>query len=197
MNRRLKMKDIVFIALLTALYIVIYLVCMLPISALGQFGHAISPGICALVSGAVIVFMNRKIGKMWEYTIFTILVMGAFTLMGGGYLPWFISSVGMAIIADFIASKSNDTSVPKLAVASGIMHVGQAWGSIIPATFFVDAYRSHWIERGMKAADMDAGIKYTKGAMGFVSTVVVFALAVIGIYLGNLILKNHLEKMKR
>lgn len=72
---------------------------------------------------------------MWGFTIFTVLVMGAFTLMGGGYLPWYISSIGTAIIADLIASKSSETSIPKLAV--------------------------------------------------------------VGIYLGYLILKKHLEKMKK
>lgn len=191
------MKDVVFIALLTAVYMIIYALSMLLISLLGQFGHAISPGICALLSGAVIIFMNRKVGKMWEYTFFTLLVMGAFALMGGGYLPWVITSAATAVIADLIASRSNDTSIPKLAAASGIMHVGQAWGAIVPSTFFLDSYREHWIKRGMSPEDMDAGIRFTKGLMGALSSVVVFILAFVGVFLGYLILKGHLEKMKK
>lgn len=193
----MKMKDVVFIALLTAVYMIIYALSMLLISLLGQFGHAISPGICALLSGAVIIFMNRKVGKMWEYTFFTLLVMGAFALMGGGYLPWVITSAVTAVIADLIASRSNDTSIPKLAAASGIMHVGQAWGAIVPSTFFLDSYREHWIKRGMSPEDMDAGIRFTKGLMGALSSVVVFILAFVGVFLGYLILKGHLEKMKK
>ena len=49
--------------------------------------------------------MSIKVVKMWQFTIFTLLVMGAFALMGGGYLPWLITSVSMAIVADIIASR--------------------------------------------------------------------------------------------
>lgn len=197
MASKLKMKDFVQIALLTAVYLLLYAAAMLIITPLGQIGHAISPAVCGLLSGAAIVFMNRKVGKMWEYTVFTLLVMGAFALMGGGYLPWLITSVTMAAIADLIASRSNQTSVPRLAVASGLMHVGQAWGAIIPSTFFLEAYRSHWIERGMTPEAMDEQISFTQGLMGLGSTIFTFVLAFVGVVLGYLILKRHLEKMKR
>ena len=74
MNRRLKIKDILLLALLTAIYMIIYMVCMAIISPLGAYGHAISPGICGIFSGTVIYFMSRKVGKMWQFTIFTLLV---------------------------------------------------------------------------------------------------------------------------
>ena len=196
MNNKLKMKDFVQIALLTAVYLLLYGAAMLIILPLGQLGHAVSPAVCGLLSGAVIVFMNRKIGKMWEYTIFTFLIMGVFALMGGGYLPWIISSVAMAVIADLIASRSNQASVLRLGLASGLMHVGQAWGAIIPSTFFLDAYRSHWIERGMSPEAMDEQIRVTKGLMGLASTAFTFVLAFVGVLLGYLILKKHLEKRK-
>ncbi len=197
MDRKLKIKDIVFIALLTAVYFLVYIAATASISLLGQFGHAISPGICALLTGAIIIFINRKVGKMWEYTIFTLLVMGLFALMGGGYLPWLITSLVAAIIADIIASRSKETSIPVLGVASGVLHVGQGLGAIIPATFFMDAYRSHWIKRGMSPEEMDAGIRFTKGLMGLLATGIIFLLAFAGIFLGYLILRKHLEKMKK
>ncbi|WP_130837121.1 MptD family putative ECF transporter S component [Lachnoclostridium sp. Marseille-P6806] len=196
MNRKLKMKDLVLIALLTAVYMLLYMVSMVVVSVLGPFGHAISPGICGLLSGAVLLFMNRRLGKMWEYTVFTLLVMGAFALMGGGYLPWLVSSVAMAVTADLLASGSRETPVWRLAAASGLLHVGQAWGAIIPSVFFVESYRSHWIERGVSAEEMDGYIRFTRGAMGLLSTAVVFVLAALGMYLGYLILHKHLEKRK-
>lgn len=193
MNKKLKIKDILLIALLTAVYMLIYFVCMVIITPLGAFGHAISPGICSLLAGALIYFMTRKVGKMWQFTIFTLLVMGAFALMGGGYLPWLISSVTMAVLADLIASRSNKPTLVQVALASGLLHVGQAWGAIIPSIFFVESYRSNWIKRGQKAADMDEMIRYTAGAWGVISTVIVFVLAVIGICIGYLILKKHFQ----
>jgi len=197
-NRVLKMKDLMTIALLTVVYMIIYMVSMTAISALGQFGHAISPGICGLLAGAVLLFMNRKVGKMWEYTIFTALIMGIFTLMGAGYLPWVITSMVMAILADLIASRSNSTPVWQLAIASGLMHVGQAWGSILPASLFLESYRDEFINRGMMTAEaMEENIRYVTGLFGFLATVITFVLAFAGMYLGYVILRKHLATMKR
>ena len=65
---RLKMKEFVLLALLTAFYIIVYFVSMMLISLMGPFGHAISPGVCGLLSGAILIFISRKIGKMWQFT---------------------------------------------------------------------------------------------------------------------------------
>lgn len=190
----LKIKDILLISLLTAIYIVIYFITMIISTPLGALGHAISPGVNAIFAGTIIYFMSRKIGKMWQYTLMTFLIMGVFTIMGAGYLPWLVSSVTMAIIADLIASRSNKTSVFKVALASGIIHVGQAWGAIIPSLFFVNSYRADWIERGQTPEAMDELIKYTSGYWALISTILVFVLSFIGIYIGYMILKKHFKE---
>lgn len=194
MSKKLKIKDILLLALLTAIYMIIYMVCMAIIAPLGAYGHSISPGICGIFSGTVIYFMSRKVGKMWQFTIFTLFVMGVFALMGGGYLPWLITSVSTAIIADIIASRVDKPSVGRLAIASGLIHMGQAWGAIIPSMFFLESYRSTWISRGQKAAEMDAMIKYTAGTWGIVNSLIIFALAVLGVYIGYFILKKHFKE---
>ena len=195
MTNKLKIKDFILIALLTALYMVIYMLLMFIITPLGAFGHAISPGICAVFSGTVIYFMSKKLGKMWQFTIMTTLVMACFTLLGGGYIPWYITSIGMAIIADFVASKKGkDVGVFKVAIASGLMHVGQAWGAIIPATFFLERFKSYFIMKGQTAAEMESHIKYTAGLWGLTSSVIVFILAIVGVYLGHFILRKHFKE---
>ena len=50
MNNNLKIKDILLIALLTAVYILVYFVTMGITTLLGAFGHAISPGICGVMA---------------------------------------------------------------------------------------------------------------------------------------------------
>ncbi|MDO4779233.1 MAG: MptD family putative ECF transporter S component [Tissierellia bacterium] len=194
MNNKLKTKDILLIALLTAVYLILYFVTMMVITPLGAFGHAISPGIAGLLTGTIIYFMVRKVGKMWQFTIMTLLLMGIFALMGAGYIPWVISSTVMAIIADLIASRSNKTGVGKIALAAGIINVGQAWGSIIPSLFFVERYKEEWIKRGQTAEDMDNMIKYTSGQWGIISTIIVFVLSIIGVYIGYLILTKHFKE---
>lgn len=195
MNNKLKIKDILLIALLTAVYMILYFITMMVIMPLGAFGHAISPGICGLLAGTVIYFMARKVGKMWQFTLMTLLTMGVFALMGGGYLPWLISSTLTAILADFIASHSKETPVLKIAVSSALMHMGQAWGAIIPTMFFVDRYREEWISRGQTAEAMDNMIRYTAGKWGVISSVVVFLLAFAGVYIGYLILRKHFKEV--
>ena len=191
---RLKMKDFVLLALLTALYIIVYFVAMMLISLMGPFGHAISPGICGLLSGAILIFISRKIGKMWQFTLMELIIMGVFALMGAGYLPWFIASMVGAVLADVIVSTSNKPSVLKVAIASGLIHVGNALGGIIPACFFAEQYMNEWIARGQKPDQMLEMVKATQGTMGILATIIAFILSVIGVYIGYSILKGHLKE---
>lgn len=191
---RLKMKDFVLLALLTALYIIVYFVSMMLISLMGPFGHAISPGICGLLSGAILIFISRKIGKMWQFTLMELIIMGVFALMGAGYLPWFITSMVGAVLADVIASTSNKPTVLKVAIASGLIHVGNALGGIIPACFFAEQYMNEWIARGQKPDQMLEMVKATQGTMGILATIIAFILSVIGVYIGYSILKGHLKE---
>lgn len=194
MKNKLKIKDFVLLALLSALYLVIYLVSTLLISLLGPFGHAISPGICALFAGSLIYFMSRKLGKMWQFTILIAITMGVFTIMGGGYLPWIISSLIGAVLADLIASRTERPGPARLALASAFIHVGSAMGAIIPSMLFVEQYRAEWIARGQTPEAMDAMIGATQGLMGILATVVTFVLAIAGVYLGHRILKEHFKE---
>ena len=191
---KLKVKDVVMVALLTALYLLFYMVSGMAVMVLGAFGHAVSPGVCAVFAGTVFFFMTRKVGKFGQFTIMQAICMVVFSIMGAGYLPWFITSMVGAILADVIASRDNKPAVWKVAVASGLFHVGQAFGTIIPCLFFVESYREEWISRGQTPEAMEEMIKYTSGVMGIVSTAVVFGLSVIGVVIGYLILRKHFEK---
>jgi len=191
---RLKTKDIVMVALLTALYLIIYMVSGVAATALGPFGHAISPGICAIFAGPIFYFMARKVGKFGQFMIVQAISMVLFSIMGAGYLPWIITSMVGALLADLIASREKNPPVWKLAAASGFFHVGQAFGSIIPSWFFLESYRTEWIERGVSPEDMDRRISATTGIMGVLATVTVFAISVAGVYLGYIILRKHFDK---
>ncbi|MCR4757523.1 MAG: MptD family putative ECF transporter S component [Butyrivibrio sp.] len=192
--KKLKIKDVVMVALLSALYLVIYMVAGSVAMVFGPFGHAISPGICGVFTGSIFLFLSRKVGKFGQYTIMQAICMIIYSIMGAGYLPWLITSMVAAVIADFIASRNNRVPVWKVACASGIYHVGQALGAIVPSWFFVESYKSEWIARGQTPEAMEEMVRFTGGFMGFVATVLVFALSFAGVYLGYLILRKHLEK---
>ena len=195
--RKLKIKDVVMTALLTALYMVFYFISSMGVMVFGQFGHAISPGICGLLTGALMLFVTRKVGKFWQFTIMQAICMLLFSIMGAGYLPWIITSMAGAILADLIASREEKPAVWKVGLASGIFHVGQAWGSIIPSWFFLESYKTEWIGRGQTPEAMEEMVKFTTGFVGVVSTLIVFALSFCGVFLGWLILRKHLKENAR
>jgi len=195
--RKIKTKDIVMAALLTALYMVFYAVSGVGVLFLGQIGHAISPGITGLLTGAIFIFITRRIGKFGQFIFMQAICMVLFSIMGAGYLPWLITSMLAAVIADLIASRSEKPAIWKVAIASGIFHVGQAWGSIVPSWFFLESYKTEWISRGQTPEAMEEMVRYTTGFMGVVSTLIVFVLAFAGVFLGWLILKNHLKENQK
>ena len=192
--KMLKMKDIVMVALLTAVYFIAYMICSTVSTMFGPFGHSISPGICSLLAGIVLYFVSRKVGKFLQFTLMQAIIMVLFSIMGAGYLPWFITSMIGAIIADIIASRESKPSLVKLGIASGIFHVGQALGSIIPSMFFMESYKEEWVSRGQTPEQMDEMIKMATGVMGVLAVVVVFILAFVGILIGHLILGKHFAK---
>ena len=192
--KMLKIKDVVMVALLTALYFIIYNIGGMASMVFGPFGHAISPGICGLLCGVIMYFVSRKVGKFLQFTLMQAIVMILFSIMGAGYIPWVITSMVAAVIADIIASREAKPAVWKLAVASGVFHVGQALGSIIPSMFFMESYKEDWIARGQTPEQMDAMIKCATGVMGVLAVVVVFVLAFAGIFVGHSILKKHFAK---
>ena len=192
--QKLKIKDIVMVALISALYLILYTVSGMGTMIIGPMGHAISPGLCGLITGSIFFFITRKIGKFGQFMIMQAICMVIFSIMGAGYLPWVITSMLGALVADLIASRENSPALWKVVIASGVFHVGQAFGSIIPSMFFMESYRDEWISRGQTPEAMDEMIKYTSGAMGIVSTVIVFVLAAVGVLIGYLILRKHFEK---
>ncbi len=190
----LKIKDVVMVALITALYLILYTVSGMGTMIIGPLGHAISPGLCGLITGAIFFFITRKVGKFGQFMFMQAICMVLFSIMGAGYIPWVITSMLGALVADLIASRENSPAVWKVVIASGVFHVGQAFGSIIPSMFFMESYKEEWISRGQTPESMEEMIKYTSGAMGVVSTVIVFVLSAVGVLIGYLILRKHFEK---
>ena len=192
--KTLKIKDVVMVALITALYLILYMVSGMGTVIFGAMGHAISPGLCGVIAGTVFFFVTRKVGKFGQFMFMQAICMVLFSIMGAGYIPWVITSMLGALLADIIASRESNPAVWKVAIASGVFHVGQAFGSIIPSMFFMESYKEEWTSRGQTPEALDEMIKYTSGIMGVVSTVIVFVLSVVGVLIGYLILRKHFEK---
>ncbi|UYO99443.1 MptD family putative ECF transporter S component [Oceanotoga sp. DSM 15011] len=192
---KFKTKDYVFLGITGALYTALYFVIIMSFYAigLGAFFHIISPGIFALIGGTIITFIVSKCSKFGTFTILSIIIMILMSLFGGGYLPWILTSLTTAILADIISFKFGYKKTLTLGISYGILSVGQAMGSIIPVWFFVDSYKETFEKRGMTPEGMNEMINAAKGIMGFYALILVFILAFIGILIGKAILKKHFE----
>ncbi|HIE4081930.1 TPA: MptD family putative ECF transporter S component [Enterococcus faecalis] len=187
----MKTKDYIFIGLATVISLVIYFFSIMVSSIGGAFGHSISPGIFGLLSGIIFVYISYNYPRKGIFTIYTIVLLLFFTLMGGAYLPWFISSISMAILADIILYVFGyDRAIPQV-VSWVLMQLGSAAGQWIPIWFFTDRFRQDWIDRGQSAATMDAMIHYAVGIWGIISVLVVVSLSMIGVLIGRKVLKKY------
>lgn len=195
MKNQLKLKEVILIALLTALYIALYLPIMILVNFLGSFGHTISPGIQALITGSIFYFIAAKIGKIGQFTLMVLITQALFSIVTGFYLPWFITSMLGGIIADLLASRKKNPSLLSLAIASAAIHIGSELGAIIPAVFFVDSYRETWVARGQSLEAMNEMIRYGTGMWAVFGIVLIAVLSIAGIIIAHAILRKHLRSI--
>ncbi len=194
MQNKMQIRHILLLALLTAIYVILYFAALMVSWPFGNLGHALSPGICGLLNGAVLLFISRKVGKMWQYTCMSGLVMGVFSMMGSAYLPWLISVLVASALADFLSSGSKNPPVWRVALSSALIHVGHSLGGMIPAMFFLESFKEEWIRRGQTEQAMDEMVLYYTGYMALIVTLIITLLSVAGVFLGYKILRKHLEK---
>ncbi len=194
MKNKLTIKDIVLIALLTTLYLVFYGVAMMLGSVLGLYGHSLGPGIAAFLGGSVLYFMNYKVGKTGQFLILQAIVSILFLTMGMGHAFFILIALAFALVADLISSRKDNPSVLRLALSSGLIHVGQSLGVIVPIMFALDQYKEELISKGKSPEVIEESIRVTTGWVGLSATIIVFILAFAGIFLGHFLLKKHLHR---
>ena len=180
-------KDSGLILLGTVIYFVLSVIGMIVAPLFGPFGEAVSPGITGVFTGSVFFFLSRRVGRLGQFTVVSLITMCVYSLMGGMYLPWFISVVVMSVLADWLASRGKQVPVWQVAIAAGMVNIGSVFGAVIPCWFFMQSYRDYWLAHNETVETMDKVIKYTSGLMGLVTTLVTFALSVIGVYIVYLI----------
>lgn len=137
----MKTKEYIFIGMITIISLVIYMISMGISSVGGTFGHSISPGVFGLLAGVVFVYICYQYPKKGIFTVYTIVLLTFFSLMGGAYVPWIITSVTSAIIADFILNMFGFRKLIPQLTAWTFMQLGSAAGQWIPIWFFAQSFR--------------------------------------------------------
>lgn len=196
---KFKTKDFVSIGMLVTTYMVVFML----IGAVSGFllpglAHAFSPAVMALFFGGIVVlFLVNKVPKLGVLSIFSFVLMLFISIFGMGYLPWFISVMVGAILADLLAHTSKYKSKTKNAIAYGLMMVGHSAGGIIPVWFFVESYKTEWLERGMTQEQMQESINSALGYVGVSVLVVSFLGGFLGIYIAYAVLAKHFKKQEK
>ncbi len=191
-----KVKDFVFLGIITAVYFVLYGAIGFLTRLMGPLGHAFTPAIYSLVGGTIILFLMYKVPKIGVLTMLTLIFQALFTAIGHAYLPMFICSVLGAIIADAIAFTGKYEKTLPNAFAYASMQVGTVLGGIIPAIFFTQNFidRFSHTRSGVKSAEEIKAMLYANTGWIALLVIVLTALfAMLGIFIGSKILKKHFK----
>ena len=193
LRERYSIKDFITIGILTALNFVIFMIVASATAVLGPVVHIFSVCITGLFSASVFLLMVKKVNKPWILTISTLILMGIFSVVGGSYLPWFISVMVTVIIGDIILIPSKYQSEIMFHVAIGVMMIGHSLGNVLPVIFFAEKFRREFVSRGVDPYFIDYMISFINIKMAFVVMGTAFICGVIGSLLGHKWLRKHFK----
>ncbi len=191
-----KVKDFVFLGIVTAIYFILYGVIGFLTRLLGPLGHAFTPAIYSLAGGTIILFVVYKVPKLGVLTIMTLVFQALFTAIGHAYLPMFICSLLGAIIADIIAFSGRYERTMPNALAYASMQVGTVLGGIIPAIFFTQNFidRFSHTRKGVKSTEeINAMLHANTGWIAVLVIVLTALFAILGVLIGAKILSKHFK----
>ncbi len=189
-----QVKDFILTGILTALLTAIYLVIAMATAIVGPVAHVFSPILMALAGGTIYLLLTSKVPKKFILTISTIIFMVLMQLMGSGYLPWAITSITGALIADGICIYYGYKNLKALACGFGLMVVGQTLGNVLPVVFFANQFRETFVSGGADAVFLDDMIRFIQGPVSIVLVISSFISGIIGIYIGMRLLNKHFVK---
>lgn len=195
---KFKTKDFVFLGIIAALYTILFFISGVVSGFLPGVAHALTPAFVALTfGGVVVVFLLSKLPKFGVLTLLSFVQMLVFTLLGMGYLPWFLAVMIGSLLADFIAHSSNYKSKFKNALAYGLVLLGHSAGGILPIWFFLESFKQTWLEKGMTIEQIQPSIDAAAGYIGVFVLLTSFFGGFFGIYIGYKILAKHFKKQIR
>lgn len=192
-----KTKDFVLLGIMVAMYFVLYMVIgFLIVFILPGLSYFIAMPIMGIFNGVVITFVFYKIPKMWVLTLFSLILLLIFTLLGMMYLPMFISVILGAIIGDFIANLSAYKSRFKNAIAYGLSVLGMAGSMVFTIWYSTSYYTKTVLSVGATPEMVNLAIKASAGLLGVFTLAIAFFGAFFGIYLGYAVLEKHFNKQE-
>lgn len=187
-------KDFIVIGVLSAVFFVVYMIISMLTAMINPIAHVFSPAVGGVTCGIIYLLMISKSPKKGVFTISSIVVMLLFQLLRNGYLPWVISVIVSAIVADLICIPSGYKNFKAIAASYGTIMVGQAFGNVMPVVFFAEKFKKDFLSRGVDPLFMDTMINFIKGPIAIVIMIVSFLAGIIGMLIAKKLLNKHFKK---
>lgn len=199
--KKLKLTDYIFLGLLSLVGLVVYMlsvgIAAVAILPLGAVGYLLSNGIFGLLGGCVFVFMCSKISAPGTLTVFAVILVLVLAMMGGGYLPFVVSTLLAAVLADFILLRMGYTKAAAQYIAWPILQLGLLFGTLVPVWFFSQSFADDLMARGSSKALVADQLYYSQGVWAIASIAFTVLLSALGVWLARKILKKYLQPKTR
>ena len=187
-------RDFILIGVLTAVYFAVGMVIAMVTAMASPLAHIFSAAITGVFGGVIYLLLVSKTPKKGVFTLSTIILMVLYQFSGGGYLPWFITTILSAVIADLICMPTHYKGFKSITIGFGLMVTGQALGNVFPVVFFAEKFRNDFVSKGVEAVFMDQMIQFIQGPMAVIILVLSFSGGVLGMLLGKKLLIKHFKK---
>lgn len=196
-GKRLKLKDYILLGLLSVVGIVVYMlsvgIAAVAILPFGTVGYLLSNGIFGLLGGCVFLFMCSRVSAPGTMTVFTVILVLALAMIGGGYLPFVISTLLAAVLADLILFRLGYTKAAAQYIAWPLFQLGILFGTMVPVWLFSQRFADDLLARGSAQTLVEDQIRYSQGGWAVACIIFTVALSLLGVWLARRILKKYLQ----
>lgn len=188
-TKKISVKDLVLIGILSAIIAIIYLVAGM-ITGMSAAANPFYPILAAIPNGILYMLLLAKVPKKGAFTISGV-VQGVLLLLVGAFWTLPVATMIIGLICDFLIIGNKAMNYKRMLTAYVVAVAGYTLGAIGPIVLLRDAFVAICEKNGVPQAYIDTLMSVTSGFMLIVIIAAAAAAALTGGVLGQKILKKH------
>jgi energy-coupling factor transport system substrate-specific component len=191
-KKGLRAKDLITVGIFTALFIAVDFALAMIMSGLGPLVMFITSA-AGLVSGTFFLYVAVKVRKFGAVTIMSFLV-GLFMFLGGHFWPCLVFGTVFGLGADLLCGRGGYKNFWWNAAGYAVMILGFTMDAYTPMIIFSDAFVTSRTQMGLSAEFIQMMLDFTHGPLLIACFGIAVVCALIGAFIGRLLLRKHFEK---
>ncbi|MDR0642658.1 MAG: MptD family putative ECF transporter S component [Treponema sp.] len=191
-KKGLRAKDLITTGIFTALFFIVVFVFAMVFSGLPVLTMFITAA-DALVAGIIFLYLAVKVGKFGAVTIMSFLI-GVIMFLAGHFWPCVIFGTVFGLAADFLCGRGAYKSFWWNAAGYVVFILGLTLDGYTPMLIFSDAFVATRTQMGMSPEYIQQVLDFTHGPLMIASFGAAAAAAIIGAFIGKMLLRKHFEK---